>query len=140
MSMKRLHRFDRPLPPLLQVRRDHLIEDAFDGMDVHGVALRRRIRVQFVDQYGMAEAGVDGGGLFKDFLESLMKEAFGPDSGLFSSTADHRVYPTPLGRSAWERRDHLRLLGFLGRMTGKAVYEGILMELPLAGFLLKKFR
>lgn len=32
------------------------------------------------------------------------------------------------------------LLEFLGRMLGKALYEGILLDLPLAGFFLKKFR
>jgi hypothetical protein len=29
--------------------------------------------------------------------------------------------------------DAPRLLGFLGAMLGKALYEGILLELPLAG-------
>ena len=29
---------------------------------------------------------------------------------------------------------------FLGKMLGKAVYEGILVELPLAAFFLAKFR
>ena len=32
------------------------------------------------------------------------------------------------------------LLEFLGRMLGKAMYEGILLDLPLAAFFLKKFR
>ncbi len=32
------------------------------------------------------------------------------------------------------------MLEFLGRMLGKALYEGILLDLPLAGFFLKKFR
>ena len=39
--------------------------------------LRQRIRIQFVDQHGMAEAGIDGGGLFKDFMENLVKEVSG---------------------------------------------------------------
>ena len=124
----------------VRVRRDHLIADAFAGLNLSGEGLKRQLRVMFVDQHGLEEAGVDGGGLFKDFLEGLMKAALQPDAGLFSSTADHRVYPAFSGSSGWEPGNHFRLLSFLGRMLGKAVYEGILMELPLAGFLLKKFR
>lgn len=33
-----------------------------------------RIRISFIDQHGAPEAGVDGGGLFKDFMEELMKQ------------------------------------------------------------------
>ena len=40
--------------------------------------MRGRVRIQFVDQHGTHEAGVDGGGLFKDFMEGLVKEGFSP--------------------------------------------------------------
>lgn len=40
---------------------------------VPGEELRGRVRIQFVDEYGAEEAGVDGGGLFKDFLERLVR-------------------------------------------------------------------
>lgn len=33
-----------------------------------------KIRVQFFDEHDMVEAGIDGGGLFKEFLEHLFKE------------------------------------------------------------------
>lgn len=33
------------------------------------------MRIQFVNEHGMEEAGIDGGGLFKDFMEHLVKEA-----------------------------------------------------------------
>ena len=32
------------------------------------------MRIKFVDEHGMEEAGIDGGGLFKDFMEHLVKE------------------------------------------------------------------
>ena len=37
------------------------------------------MRIEFVDEHGMAEAGIDGGGLFKDFMEHLVKEVRGLD-------------------------------------------------------------
>ena len=103
-------------------------------------SLRGTIRVRFLNEHGVEEAGVDGGGLFKDFLSALVEEAFDPvKTGLFVETPDRTLYPNP----ASERRagrDHLRKLEFLGAMLGKAVYEGILVDLPLAGFFLAKLR
>ena len=32
------------------------------------------VRIQFVDEHGIEEAGIDGGGLFKDFMENLVRE------------------------------------------------------------------
>lgn len=45
-----------------------------------GEVLRGRVRIQFVNELGMEEAGIDGGGLFKDFMEHLVQEV-----GLFAS-------------------------------------------------------
>ena len=43
-----------------------------------GEALRGRVRIQFVDEHGLEEAGIDGGGLFKDFMEHLVREVGPP--------------------------------------------------------------
>ena len=43
-----------PLPPL------RLLGDGFDGLAPLGDALKGRIRVQFIDEHGAAEAGVVG--------------------------------------------------------------------------------
>ena len=39
--------------------------------------------MKFVNQVGAEEAGIDGGGLFKDFLEELVKVGFDSNSGLW---------------------------------------------------------
>ncbi|KAF5833519.1 hypothetical protein DUNSADRAFT_10170 [Dunaliella salina] len=80
----------------------------------------------------------DGGGLFKDFMESLIKQGFHTQYGLFTANAQNELYPSPASFELIE--DAPRLLEFLGCMLGKAMYEGILLELPLARFFLKKFR
>ena len=52
------------------------------------------IRVQFINAQGLEEAGVDGGGLFKDFLNDLISESFDPKFGLFVETGGERtLYP-----------------------------------------------
>ena len=54
------------------------------------------------------------------------------------STADNRLYPNPAAGIIHE--NPTGMFEFLGRILGKAIYEGILLELPLAGFFLKKFQ
>ena len=53
-----------------------------EKLNLSGDALRGRVRIQYVDHFGEVEAGVDGGGLFKDFMENLVKEGFDPQVGL----------------------------------------------------------
>lgn len=43
----------------------------------------------------MYRAGVDGGGLFKEFLTALSKEVFDTDRGLWLSTKSNELYPSP---------------------------------------------
>mmetsp|Transcript_5042 Transcript_5042/g.14483 ORF Transcript_5042/g.14483 Transcript_5042/m.14483 type:complete len:998 (+) Transcript_5042:1276-4269(+) len=119
------------------IRRDSLVDDGFHSLgQLQPEQLRQKIRIQFVDQHGIPEAGIDGGGLFKDFMENLVKEGFDPNAGLFAATSDNKLYPNPAAGALVG--DAPRLLDFLGRMLGKALFEGILLELPLAGFFLKQ--
>lgn len=121
------------------VQRGRVLDDAFAALgNSPSEDLRGRVRVAFTNEFGAAEAGIDGGGLFKEFLEAVVKEGFDPGRGLFRATTDNRLYPNPHAVRAVP--DALRLLEFLGRMVGKALWEGILLELPLASFFLKKFR
>lgn len=67
-------------------------------------------------------------------LYRLSKKAFGPEYGLFLETPDRLLYPNPYSHRASE--DHLGHFEFLGRVIGKAMYEGILVEVPFANFFL----
>jgi ubiquitin-protein ligase E3 C len=70
---------------------------------------------------------------FKFNLRRYITEAFDPvKTGLFVETPDRTLYPNP---ASFHRAgpDHLRKLEFLGAILGKAVYEGILVDLPLVG-------
>ncbi len=60
-----------------------------------------------------------------------MRAGLSAEYGLFASNAAHQLYPNPAALRLVE--DAPRLLAFLGRMLGKAVYENVLLELPLAG-------
>ncbi|KAF8937444.1 hypothetical protein BGZ58_002708 [Dissophora ornata] len=119
-----------------RVSRGSVFEDGYDQLNRLGPLLKGRISIGFVDQYGMPEAGIDGGGIFKEFLTSLVLQAFDTNYGLFLNTSDQLLYPNP-HRIARERTqlDHYE---FLGRILGKALYEGILIDAAFAGFFLAK--
>lgn len=53
-----------------------------------GKALKRRVQVTFVNQHGVEEAGIDGGGVFKEYMDLLTKRAFDPQYALFLATED----------------------------------------------------
>lgn len=122
----------------ITIHRDAVLEDGFANLNRPGESLKGRVRIQFINEQGLAEAGVDGGGLFKDFMEQLIKQGFDTRYGYFKATTSHQLYPNPA--ALMESQGALQMLEFLGRMLGKAMYEGILLELPFAPFFLKKFR
>lgn len=66
------------------LRRTHLYEDSFEKLSPENEPdLRTKLRVQFINAVGLEEAGVDGGGVFREFLSELIKTAFDPHRGLF---------------------------------------------------------
>lgn len=58
-----------------------------------GAALKGRIQVTFVNQHGVEEAGIDGGGVFKEYMDLLTKRAFDPQYALFLATEDQVEIP-----------------------------------------------
>ncbi|KAI9503638.1 hypothetical protein BX070DRAFT_224279 [Coemansia spiralis] len=101
---------------------------------------KQRMQIEFEDRYGMPEAGIDGGGLFKEFLTSLIQEAFSPQMGLFNTTRQNSLYPDPeaisQSDSVQSKTLVLEKFKFLGAVIGKALYEGVLVDLPFAQFFL----
>lgn len=91
------------------MRRSSILSDAFNSLRGNAFndlssstasarqsiahQLKSRIQISFVTDQGLEEAGIDGGGLFKEFIDSLIKEAFAPETGLFVSTPEHTLIP-----------------------------------------------
>jgi ubiquitin-protein ligase E3 C len=118
------------------IRRTHAYEDAFTALSHLGPALRHRFRVRIISPTGHAEEGIDGGGLFREFLQLALRAGFNPACGYFKSTSEHRLYPDPdVSVHAPDFERHYR---FLGNLLGKALQENQLVELPLCRFFLAK--
>ena len=124
-----------------RVRRARVLQDSYEELNVLGANLKRTVQIEFVNHEGLTEAGIDGGGLFKEFLNAFAGQAFSPEYGLFKSTEQALLFPNPQADSAnpfAETINHLQLFEYIGRVIGKAVYDGILIELRLAPFFLRK--
>ncbi|KAL9251575.1 E3 ubiquitin-protein ligase UPL6-like protein [Drosera capensis] len=122
-----------------RIRRDHILEDAFNQLNaLSDEDLRGVMRVTFINEFGVEEAGIDGGGIFKDFMENITRSAFDIQYGLFKETADHLLYPNP--GSGLVHEQHLQFFHFLGTILAKAMFEGILVDIPFATFFLSKLK
>ncbi|XP_015688009.1 ubiquitin-protein ligase E3C [Protobothrops mucrosquamatus] len=120
------------------IRRNYIYEDAYDKLSPENEPdLKKRIRVHLLNAHGLDEAGIDGGGIFREFLNELLKSGFNPNQGFFKTTNEGLLYPNPAAQML-VGGSYARHYYFLGRMLGKALYENMLVELPFAGFFLSK--
>ena len=135
---------NNPLKPGIPVRisRTRLLENGIATMNHLGKNMRQRISVQYVNEAGAREIGIDAGGLFKEFWTDLCAIAFDPNYALFRVTdggsdasVGNCLYPNPLSAAA-HGMEHTTLFGFLGRILGKALFEGITIHPKFAHFFL----
>lgn len=121
----------------VMIRRNYIYEDAFEKLSKENEPdIRLKMRVQLVNAAGLDEAGIDGGGIFREFLNVLLRAGFDPNRGFFIQTTDRLLYPNPQASVLVD--DFTNHYFFLGRMLGKAMYENMLVELPFASFFLSK--
>ncbi|KAJ7440766.1 HECT-domain-containing protein [Mycena galericulata] len=119
----------------LTIRRDHVARDGFDQLQ--DADLRGHISVTFIDKLGIAEGNAGHGGLYKEFFTAICEEVFDSKHGLWFSNDNHEIYPSP--QSNARTPESLRWFRFIGRILGKAIYDGILIDFAFAGFFLAKW-
>ncbi|KAJ4293945.1 ubiquitin-protein ligase (E3) [Collariella sp. IMI 366227] len=140
-----------------QIQRGRVFADAMDAFWDLREGLKEPIQISFVDEFGFPEAGIDGGGVTKEFLTSVITETFTPKEGLFVANSKNSYYPNPCDMDQLKTRlrdaqipedsepwkeaitHRLRQYEFLGRVIGKCMYEGILIDIAFAGFFLLKW-
>uniref|UniRef100_A0A8C2Y919 Ubiquitin-protein ligase E3B n=1 Tax=Coturnix japonica TaxID=93934 RepID=A0A8C2Y919_COTJA len=131
---------DKKRAQLLLQYIPHVIPHKNDGYEqlrqLSQNAMKGVIRVKFVNDLGVDEAGIDQDGVFKEFLEEIIKKVFDPALNLFKTTSgDERLYPSP---TSYIHENYLQLFEFVGKMLGKAVYEGIVVDVHFASFFLSQ--
>lgn len=172
------------------IHRNRVFEDAYKQFWPLGERLKEPIQITFVDQFGTEEAGIDGGGVTKEFLTGVCGEAFTPAAAidknvgdidndddddqlepgesdgsaslsirsklgqnLFLENEQHLLYANPTSIEELKEELYsinypdiekgvkrlLRRYEFLGRVVGKCLYEGILVDVAFAGFFLLRW-
>jgi len=106
----------------LNIRRQNVFEEAFRQLSLRNAdEMRGRLQITFTN-----EEGVDAGGLSREFFGILAKEMFNPNYALFTSTEDGCTFqPNPHSSI---NPDHLSYFRFVGRIVGKAVVDGFLLD------------
>jgi ubiquitin-protein ligase E3 C len=129
------HRFEQQLH---KIRRNFLVEDGFTAFaDLDSEEeIRSIFKVEFIAPDGEPESGIDGGGLFKEFMIHICREVFDPKFGLFAVTDDQTLYPSP---SAFRAHPNAaELYRFMGKVVGKAIYEMFLLEAQFSRVFLNR--
>jgi E3 ubiquitin-protein ligase HUWE1 len=106
----------------LGIRRKYVFEDAYHQLRLRNAEeMRGRLHITFRD-----EEGIDAGGLSREFFAILAKEIFNPNYALFTATEDGCTFqPNP---NSSINPDHLSYFRFVGRIVGKAVVDGFLLD------------
>lgn len=118
------------------IRRTHIFEDGFNSLNLPDGRLKTCVKITFVNEFGLHEEGIDGGGVFKEFMNNLLNQALDPNYGLFVVNDGNFVYPKPGQYS--KQKQQLEQYSFLGRLIGKSIYEDTLMDVKFATFFLSK--
>ncbi|KAK5816633.1 hypothetical protein F5H01DRAFT_366023 [Linnemannia elongata] len=125
---------------MVKVRRGYILEDGYQSLgQLSANGWKNTIRVKFTNEVGVAEAGIDQGGPFKEFMESFLEAGFSPNLNLFTTTTEsmNMMYPSPTSQYT-HPHNGLELFRLFGKMLGKAMYEGLLIEVKFANFFLSK--
>jgi E3 ubiquitin-protein ligase HUWE1 len=118
----------------LNVRRARVFEDSFQYLQrktgdqiKHG-----KLSIRFYD-----EEGVDAGGVTREWFQILARQMFDPNNALFQPCAADRLTYQP-NKNSWVNPEHLSFFKFVGRVIGKAIYDGRLLDAYFARSLYRQ--
>jgi E3 ubiquitin-protein ligase HUWE1 len=108
----------------LNVRRQYVFEDSYHQLQGRsGDEIKYgKLTVRFYD-----EEGVDAGGVSREWFSVLARQMFDPNYALFKTSAADKLTYQP-NRASWVNPDHLSFFTFVGRVIGKAIYDGRLLD------------
>lgn len=105
------------------VRREHVLDDSYEQLgSLSASEFRRRLRVQF-----SGEEGDDAGGVRREWYAVLARQIFDPNYALFCRSAGKAATYQP-NKSSAVNQEHLDIFRFVGRIFGKAICDGQLLD------------
>ncbi|CAG8525542.1 7740_t:CDS:2, partial [Scutellospora calospora] len=108
----------------LNVRRQYVFEDSFQNLQRRtGDEIKYgKLSVRFYE-----EEGVDAGGVTREWFQVLARQMFNENYALFKTSAADRLTYQP-NRASGANPEHLSFFKFVGRVIGKAIYDGRLLD------------
>ncbi len=113
-------------PVMVKIRRGLVLEDGLALLNtMPRERLKHRIVVVYISEAGAQEAGIDLGGLTKDYVNDVCGLLFDPSFGLFAANRGGFLYPNPC--ASLLHQDYAALFEFAGKILAKALYESIVV-------------
>lgn len=106
----------------LNVRRDHLIDDALHRLELVAMESPSSLKKQLVVEFE-GEQGIDEGGVSKEFFQLVVEEIFNPDIAMFTLNSETQTYwfnPT-----SFESDAQFKLIGII---LGLAIYNNVILD------------
>lgn len=118
----------------LNVRRQRVFEDSFQYLQRKtGDQIKYgKLSVRFYD-----EEGVDAGGVTREWFQILARQMFDPNYCLFQPCAADRLTYQP-NKASSINPEHLSFFKFVGRIIGKAIHDGRLLDAYFARSLYRQ--
>ncbi|XP_054777632.1 E3 ubiquitin-protein ligase UPL1-like [Prosopis cineraria] len=109
-------------PLRISVRRAYILEDSYNQLRLRPTQdLKGRLNVQF-----QGEEGIDAGGLTREWYQLLSRVIFDKGALLFTNVGNNATFqPNP---NSVYQTEHLSYFKFVGRVVGKALFDGQLLD------------
>lgn len=117
------HQHDSHHSPLrISVRRAYILEDSYNQLRMRSPQdLKGRLTVHF-----QGEEGIDAGGLTREWYQLLSRVIFDKGALLFTTVGNDSTFqPNP---NSVYQTEHLSYFKFVGRVVGKALFDGQLLD------------
>lgn len=118
----------------INVRRDQVFLDSYRSLFFKSVEEFRNTRLE-VNFKG--EAGIDAGGVTREWYQVLSRQMFNPDYALFTAVASDETTFHP-NRTSYINPEHLSFFKFIGRIIGKAIFDGCFLDCHFSRAVYKK--
>lgn len=115
----------------IDVKRDTILSDAFEQfMRLQPDELKRKLTIRFD-----GEAGLDYGGVAREFFFLLSREMFSPAYGLFENSSHNTLQ---ISSKSCIMPEHLDYFRFIGRVVAVAVFHQKFMDAFFVGSFYKQ--
>ncbi|KAG8377396.1 hypothetical protein BUALT_Bualt08G0028700 [Buddleja alternifolia] len=121
-KIKHQHDHHHHSPLRISVRRAYILEDSYNQLRMRSAEdLKGRLTVHF-----QGEEGIDAGGLTREWYQLLSRVIFDKGALLFTTVGNDSTFqPNP---NSVYQTEHLSYFKFVGRVVGKALFDGQLLD------------